>query len=341
MEPTLVVAPVEIELNVVYSRVMRLTIAALLCWTVGLEAQTRPATAADFDRWMKELSNWGRWGKSDELGTLNLITPATRIAAARLVREGLAVSLSHDVEKEKATDNNRPFVHEMLSSSEKPGAEIFTDSFSVAHHGVVHTHLDALCHFSYRGFMYNGLSIKEVTSKGAGRLSIETARNGIFARGLLIDIPELKGVPYLEPGTAIFPEDLDAWEKKTGMRVQSGDVVFIRTGRWARRAEKGPWSMAERAGLHATSVAWLHKRDISVLGSDAASDVGPSQIDGVQQPVHTLVMVAMGTPILDNCDLEQISKVARAKKRWDFLLTTSPLTVSGATGSPLNPIAIF
>ncbi len=320
---------------------MQLTIAALFLLTIGLHAQTRPATAADFDRWMKELSNWGRWGKSDELGTLNLVTPATRLAAARLVREGAAVSLSHDAEKEKAADNSHPFVHEMLSSSDKPGAEIFTDSFSVAHHGIIHTHLDALCHFSYKGSMYNGVSIKEVTGKGAARLSIEQSRNGIFARGLLIDLPELKGVPYLEPGAAIYPEDLDAWEKKTGIRVRSGDVVFIRTGRWARRLEKGPWSMAERAGLHATSVAWLHKRDISVLGSDASSDVRPSQVEGIAQPVHTLVIVAMGTPILDNCDLEQLSKEARTRKRWDFLLTTSPLTVPNATGSPLNPIAIF
>lgn len=318
-------------------RVLGLT----LLFAALLQAQPRPATTADFDGWMKQLSNWGRWGKSDELGTLNLITPSTRLAAAKLVREGFAVSLSHDAEKEKAPDNTRPFVHEMLASSDNPGAEIFTDSFTVAHHGIIHTHLDALCHFSYKGSIYNGFSPKEVTSKGAGKLSIETARNGIFARGVLIDIPDLKGVSYLEPGVAIYPEDLDAWEKKSGVRVKAGDVVFIRTGRWARRIEKGPWSMAERAGLHATSVAWLHKRDIAVLGSDASSDVRPSQVEGIAQPVHTLVIVAMGTPILDNCDLELLSKEARKRKRWDFLLTTSPLTVPGATGSALNPIAIF
>lgn len=318
---------------------MRALVVLLLM--LGLQAQERPATTADFERWMKELSNWGRWGKADELGTLNLITPASRVAAAKLVREGVAVSLSHDVEKEKAPDNGRPFVHEMLSSSEKPGAEIFTDSFTVAHHGIAHTHMDALCHFSYKGSIYNGFSAKEVTSKGAAHLSIEAARNGIFARGILVDIPELKGVPYLEPGVAIYPEDLDAWEKKTGVHIRSGDVVFIRTGRWARRIDKGPWSMAIRAGLHATSVAWLHKRDIAALGSDASSDVRPSQVEGVEQPVHTLVIVAMGTPIVDNCDLEQLSKEAAKRKRWDFLLTTSPLTVPAATGSVLNPIAVF
>ncbi len=281
----------------VYFIDMQIRNAALLCCTLGLHAQTRPVTKAQFAAWMKECSNWGRWGKSDELGTLNLLTPATRLKAARLVREGVAISLSHDVEKEKAPDVASPFVHQMRSSSDNPGAAIFTDSFSVAPHGIAHTHLDALCHFSYEGSLYNGFSIKQVTSKGAARLSIEAARTGIFARGILIDIPELKGVPYLEPGEAIYPEDLDAWEKKTGVRVQSGDIVFIRTGRWARRIAKGPWSMAERAGLHASSVVWLHQRDIAILGSDASSDVRPSQVEDVPQPVHTLVIVAMGTPI--------------------------------------------
>jgi len=317
------------------------TTLALLLWAATLAAQPRPATTANFDRWMKELSNWGRWGKTDEIGALNLITPATRLAASKLVREGVAVSLSREADKEKAPDNSRPFVHEMLSSSEKPNAEIFTDSFTVAHHGIAHTHMDALCHFSYKGQLYNGFSPKDVTSRGAAHLNIEIARTGVFARGVLVDMPDLKGVPYLEPGTAIYPEDLDAWEKKTGVHIKSGDVVFIRTGRWARRTDKGPWNLAERAGLHAMSVAWLHKRDIAILGSDASSDVRPSQVEGIDQPVHTLILVAMGTPILDNCDLEQLSRETGKRKRWDFLLTTSPLTVPGATGSPLNPIAIF
>ena len=317
------------------------TTLTLLLFSATLAAQTRPATTADFDRWMKEISNWGRWGKTDEIGTLNLITPASRLAAAKLVREGVAVSLSRHADKEKAPDNNRPFIHEMLSSSEKPGAEIFTDSFTISHHGVAHTHMDALCHFTYKGQLYNGFSPKDVTSKGAAHLNIEIARTGIFARAVLVDIPDLKGVPYLEPGTAIFPEDLDAWEKKTGVHIKSGDVVLIRTGRWARRAQKGAWDMNQRAGLHATSVRWLHQRDIAVLGSDAASDVHPSQVTGVDQPVHILTLVAMGTPILDNVDLEQLSQEALKRKRWDFLLTTSPLSVPGATGSATNPIAIF
>jgi kynurenine formamidase len=167
-------------------------------------------------------------------------------------------------------------------------------------------------------------------------------KHGIFTRGLLVDIPRMKGQPYMEPGTAIFPEDLEAWEKHAGVKIGSGDVVFIRTGRWARRAEKGPWDASKlSAGLHASSVKWLRARDVAMVGSDAASDVMPSQVEGVVQPVHQLLLVAMGTPIFDNCDLEAISKAAAQRKRWTFLLTAAPLAVTGGTGSPLNPIATF
>jgi kynurenine formamidase len=158
---------------------------------------------------------------------------------------------------------------------------------------------------------------------------------------VLVDIPKLKGLPYLEPGTAIYPEDLDAWEKKSGVRISSGDVVLIRTGRWARRAEKGPWNTSRVAGLHASTLPWLKKRDIAVMGSDACLDVLPSTVDGVAQPVHLLFLVGMGTPIFDNFDFEALSAAAATRNRYAFLITAAPLAVAGGTGSPLNPIALF
>ncbi len=157
-----------------------------------------------------------------------------------------------------------------------------------------------------------------------------------------MDIPRLKGVPYLEPDALIYPEDLDAWEKQAGVRVSSGDVVFIRTGRWARRAAKGPWDVAAHsAGLHASCARWLKLRDIAMLGSDAASDAMPSGVEGVLQPIHQLMLVAMGTPIFDNCDLEAVSAAAAQRRRWEFLLTAAPIPVVNGTGSPLNPLATF
>lgn len=304
-------------------------------------SQTSTMPTSQFDAMMKELSNWGRWGKTDERGTLNFITPASRLAASKLIREGYAVSLSREADKEKSVDNSRPYIHQMITSSEKPGAEIFTDSLTIAPHGIAHTHMDAMCHFSYKGKQYNGFLPADVTSSGAKHINIEIAHDGIFARGILVDIPLLKGVPYLEPGTPIYPADLDAWERKTGVKIKQGDVVIVRTGRWARREAKGPWNLAERAGLYATSVRWLHQRDIAILGGDASQDVRPSGVGGVEQPVHTLLLVAMGTPIFDNVNTEQIAIECAKRKRWDFVITAAPLTVPNATGSALNPIAIF
>ena len=157
-----------------------------------------------------------------------------------------------------------------------------------------------------------------------------------------MDMARFKGVDYLEPGTPIYPEDLDAWEKKAHVKVGSGDVIFIRTGRWALRDAKGPWEASKKsAGLYASCAKWLKSRDVAMLGSDAASDVMPSGVEAVAQPIHTLVLVAMGMPIFDNCDLELLSKEAGRRQRWEFMLTAAPLAVPGATGSALNPVATF
>ena len=166
-------------------------------------------------------------------------------------------------------------------------------------------------------------------------------KNGIFTRGVLMDIPKLKGVEYLKAGTPIYPEDLDAWEKKAGLKVGSGDVVFVRTGRSSQAAKEGPLGPEKLAGLHASCAKWLKDRDVAILGSDAASDVSPSLVEGVDQPVHQLVLIAMGMPIFDVMNLEDVSKEAERQGRWEFLLTAAPLAVEGGTGSPLNPIATF
>ena len=305
--------------------------------------EDRPTTMAEVEALVTELSNWGRWGKDDQLGALNLITPEKRKQAATLVREGTSVSLARIVEKQSAVDNPEPFVQTMLPSVNGGASQWSLDRYSVAYHGYAHTHLDALCHLFYRGKMYNGFSQDEVGPKGAAKLSIRNARSGVFTRGILFDIPRLRGVRFLEPGTPIYPEDLDAWEKHTGVKVTSGDVVFIRTGRWQRRAVMGPWDALDPgiAGLHVSCARWLKQRDVAILGSDAASDVIPSGIPGMSHPIHLLVLHAMGMNIFDNCDLEELSEVAQRHKRWEFLLTAAPLPVEGGTGSPLNPLATY
>jgi len=304
------------------------------------------ATRQDFDHLMKELSNWGRWGKQDQMGAVNLITPAKRKQALAEVKEGFSVSMARTAEMEPAIDNPRPIVHEMQKGrggAKKAPSDIgaASDTFFIAYHGFVHTHMDAFCHRTYKGQMYNGFPSSEITDKGCDAGSIFAFKNGIITRGVLMDIPRLKGVDYLEPGTRIYPEDLDAWAKEAHLKILPGDAVLIRTGRWARRDAKGPWNASQLAGLYMTCAKWLHQHDAAILGSDAAEDVHPSGIEGIAEPIHALVLIAMGMPIFDNLDLEAVSKEAAQRKRWDFLVTASPAAVPGATGSVLNPIATF
>ncbi len=323
--------------SILLALIVALTVAGAF---VSAQESQRKMTKADVDRLMTELSNWGRWGKEDQLGAINLITAAKRKQAVALVKEGFPVSLARDTEKEKSDDNPNPYEHTMVAVD--LAGQWSVDQFQILFHGYQHTHMDALCHMFWNGKMYNGFSQAEVTRKGAAKLAIQNLKQGIITRGVLMDIPQLKGVKYLEPGTLIYPEDLEAWEKKVGLKLTAGDAVFIRTGRWARRAEKGPWNVdANSAGLHASSAKWLKARDVALLGSDAASDALPSGIEGVTHPIHQLALVAMGVHIFDNCDLEALSEAAAKRKRWDFLLTAAPIPLTGGTGSPLNPIATF
>jgi kynurenine formamidase len=299
-------------------------------------------TRADIDDMMTALSNWGRWSKADQLGALNLITPEKRKQAAALVKEGVPISLARTVIKDEV-DSSPAFVHRMVALP-KEGQEIASaaDEYSVRYHGFTQTHLDGLCHLIYKGKMYNGFSQKELTEKGAGKLGVENIKNGIFTRCVLMDMPRLFDVRYLDAKRAIYPEDLDAWEKQAGVKVESGDAVLVRTGRWARRELDGPWDiMKGSAGLHASCLPWLKKRDVALVGSDLALDVMPSGVEGFELPVHWVCGVAMGLPILDNCDLEKVSEEANSRKRWVFLLTVAPLAVEGGTGSPVNPLATY
>src|SRR4030095_6362549 len=299
-------------------------------------------TKSDVDAMMKELSNWGRWGKDDQLGAMNLVTPAKRKQAAAQVKEGISVSLAHDTNTESAPDNSQPYEHSMTLSGVGNRGQFSLDKIGVSFHGYQHTHLDALCHMFWQGKMYNGFSQEEVTKDGATKLSIANLKQGVFTRGILIDLPKLKGVPYLEPGTPIYPDDLDAWEKMAKIKVSAGDVIFVRTGRWARRAAVGPWDVSRSsAGLHASCAKWIRQRDVAILGSDVASDMFPSSVEGVSHPIHQLVLVAMGVYIFDNCDLEALSDACSKRSRGEFLLTAAPIAVVGGTGSPLNPIATF
>src|SRR5436190_8499853 len=215
-----------------------------------IDSQTRGSTdhsvtTAQYERWKKDLSNWGRWGKDDEIGALNLITPAKRKEAAALVKEGVSVSLAANAATKKDIDVPCPNEWAMLTASES-GA---TDRIGFpCIHGAGTTHFDAFGHVAFNGKMWNGYPMSLVTKEdGATKNSILAMKNGIVTRGVLYDIPRLKGVPYLEPGTRVFPEDLEAWEKKAGVKAGPGDALLVRWGRWTRRAKLGPWPINEAA----------------------------------------------------------------------------------------------
>jgi kynurenine formamidase len=302
----------------------------------GPSAARFPKNADEFDQMFNQVKNWGRWGKDDQLGAANLITEAKRKQALGLAKLGVVVGLAHSPLTETAADNTSPFEHTMNRG-------LTTDTYKVSYHGYAHSHIDALCHILYKGQTYNGHPTAEVnTEKGCTQLSIDNLRNGILTRGILIDIPRLKNLPYLEPGTPVFIEDLEAWEKMAGVKVSSGDAIFLRTGRWARRAKVGPWPVGRNeAGYHASVAPWLKQRGVSFLGSDDAQDVLPSLVEGINLPVHTLSITALGVDILDNQDLETLAETAARLKRWEFLLSVAPVPVTGGTGFPVNPLAIF
>ncbi len=296
------------------------------------------------------VKNWGRWGKDDEAGALNFITDAVRLRAARTVTEGRVVSCALDFPVAPSIENPVPAQHHMLMAGDVAGAsgvtglETALDYIGISFHGMATSHIDALCHVFVDEQMYNGFPASDVKSVGAMKNDILAARDGIATRGVLLDIPRLRGVPWLEPDQRITPDDLDAAEAAQGVRVEEGDLLLISTGRDARRAEHGPWDpVAEGlAGLHPHCIPWLHERRIAVLASDGISDALPNlPLPEWPVPVHQCCLVAMGVHLLDNLDLSGLSTACAERGRWEFLFSVAPLRVRGGTGSPVNPIAMF
>ena len=209
-------------------------------------------------------------------------------------------------------------------------------------HGNADSHIDALCHVIYNSKLYDNVSVDTLTPTGASALSIDVAGDGIVGRGVLLDIPLVRGVSWLEPGDHVTVDDLTAAESAEHVRVDRGDLLFVRVGHSRRRAEVGPWNAAEaRAGLHPTAMEFLAERRVSVLGSDGNNDTAPSMTEGVDFPVHVLAINAMGLHLLDYLQFEDLAELCQQDDRWSFLCVIAPLRLPAATGSPVNPIAIL
>jgi kynurenine formamidase len=311
--------------------------------------EVRKWSIAEFDRLFESLKNWGRWGADDTRGTLNYITPAQICRAASLVRSGRSISLSLPVNKIAGPDNPHPAIHYMATGHDNDigsGSLRFASDFlGMQFHGDCHTHIDALCHISYKGQLYNGRPVELVSTSGADALDITDYARGVVGRGVLLDIPRLRGVSWLEPGTAVTRAELEAAEQAQGVRLGEGDLFVFRTGHHRRRRELGPWDNGYegegKAGLHIDAVSLLHERHVAGFLPDGDGEAIPSTVEGIGYPIHPLQITAMGMLASDSLNLEELAEACEAEQRWEFMVVLAPLKIPGATGSPFNPIAVL
>jgi kynurenine formamidase len=328
------------------ARLMTIVVLAAVVLPHTVSAQdVRPMARSDFDALLKRVNNAGRWGAQDERGTLNLITPDVRRAASSEVQTGMTVSLAREMVHGEPEGGFGPITVNLMVVSDSilgpsDGSVVWAvEQTSLFYHGWSYTHIDALTHMAYNGRGYNNVVPAHAPPAGQTRNSVGAMRDGILARGVLIDLPALKGVPFVAPGGAITSDDFDAWEERTGLRVRPGDVLLVRSGRWSEAATAA--NVTGSAGIHPSAAAWLHARGVAALGDEGGTDTTPTAVAGINSPLHVLVLAGMGMPLIENLDLEELAKQAAAHQRWTFLFVLAPLNVRGATGSPVNPIAVF
>ena len=302
-------------------------------------------TAASFRELYDRLRGQLPWPPEDRHGALNYITPAEVRAAAAEVRLGQTVSLAAPVVSQVTPDNPDPARHPMTGTADDAGPSglcFATDRVEMNVHGNADTHLDALCHVMYDGHLYNGVPANTVTPGGALELSVEVVKDGITGRGVLLDIPRLRGVRWLEPGDHVTADDLTRAAAVQQVEVRRGDLLFVRVGHRRRRKELGPWDAAsQRAGLHPAAMQFIADRQVAVLGSDSNNDSAGGAADQVDFPVHVLAINALGVHLLDYLDFVELVPACEQAGRWSFLCVIAPLRLRAGTGSPVNPIAIL
>jgi kynurenine formamidase len=294
-----------------------------------------------------ELSNWGRWGDDDQIGTLNLIQAHHVRAAAAEVRAGTVWQLSIPVGKDGPQSGVGGRLNPVHLMSMQPG-DWDPNGLQVADDWIIMplqsgTQWDGLSHVAYDGKLYNGYSTDEVGTRfGAAKLAIDALTDRIAGRGVLLDIARLRGVRWLEGGTPITPQDLEAAEQAQGVTVGEGDVLLVRTGWRVRLLEEGRdgW-MSTEPGLNMDCARWLRNRGVAAVGSDNwGIEVTPAEQPGAVVPLHCVLIRDMGMPLAEILDLEALAADCAADGRWSFLFVAPPLHISNAVGSPTTPIAI-
>ena len=303
-------------------------------------------SSTEFRELFDAVCTWGHWGEEDERGALNYLTAEQVRSAGGLVRTGETISLSLPLNTTIGVDNPVPVDHHMtMLSDEDVGSgtlRFAKDYVGADYHNPSHSHIDAFCHVSLGGVLYNNKPAASVTSEGAAVDAIDVLKNGLVGRGVLLDVPRFRGVSWLEPGEHVFTEDLEGAEREEGLAVEEGDILLIRTGQAKRQLDLGSWDThTAAAGLHPTVAPFLAERRIAALGSDSNNDTAPSTTEGIDFPIHALALNAMGVHLLDYLQLEDLAVACERDQRWQFMFTASPLRLIGGTGSPINPIAIL
>ncbi|MFF9773889.1 cyclase family protein [Streptomyces sp. NPDC013978] len=298
----------------------------------------------EFDALFEAVLTWGRWGDRADRGAWNRVTEEHVRRAVGGVRSGVVVPMALPWNTRSGPDNQKPALHHMTDLGDVEGPEPTThkDFIAADYHGKAVTHLDALSHIAYAGLLYDGRPARENVGAAGARFGSVAALGPLVTRGVLLDLPAVLGVPWLEPGHAVRAGDVRAAEEALGVTIGEGDAVLLRSGHVRRREELGAWDPgAASAGFHVDAVPLLAERGIALLGGDGDSDVRPSPVAGVHSPVHALAVAAMGVPLLDNLDLEALADATAEAGRYEFLLVVAPLNVPGGTGSPVNPIAVL
>ncbi|TCT03985.1 cyclase family protein [Aquabacter spiritensis] len=303
----------------------------------------------------QKLSNWGRWGKDDEIGTLNHVTPEHIVEATKLVKKGKAFALG--IPLGASGPQNGLFggrwnpIHTMLATGTDAIAGRFDETNKIRYADdalnmpvQAATHWDSLGHIFYEDKMYNGFEAKLVDSGGVHKNGIEHTRNKMIGRGVLLDVARYKKVDYLEDGYGIPNDELDAVAKAQGVEIRKGDFVIIRTGQMEQRLKTGEWggyAGGDAPGVKFENCYWSQEKEIAAICSDTwGVEVRPNETSEVFQPWHWVVIPAMGLTMGEIFYLKELAEDCAADGVYEFMFCGPPLVITGGTGSPINPQAI-
>jgi kynurenine formamidase len=302
----------------------------------------------------EQCKNWGRWGPNDEAGTLNYVSPADVVAAARLIRRGKVFSLGLNFDRngpQKGLWGNRfnP-IHTMLATGtdavsgaqDKGGLRYADDMVSLPLQ--CGTQWDALGHIFYDDKMWNGYDAQLVDSNGAQKNSIDKVKDRMVGRGVLLDVARHFHVPHLEDGTAITVEDLDATAKAQSVEVRRGDFVIVRTGQMEQRLDSGDWGGyggGDAPGLAFETCEWIHQKEIAAICTDTwGCEVRPNETADASQPWHWVVIPMIGITMGEIFYLRDLAADCAQDRVYEFFFCGPPLPITRAVGSPINPMAI-